>query len=318
MLPLANATSNTLIDGLTGAAGLVGTVWGHAANRHRRARGLVNLLAWQFVKHVLKRPVVIRFHNQRLKCYPDSTSTSAALYFSGYPDYWEMKFLQAYLRPGDNFLDIGANSGVYSILASAYIGSEGHIDAFEPIERTAGRIEEQAALNGLRNLHVHRLAVCDQDAKLEFGYSSSDAMMHVRRPGEHEHSSRHTVQGIRLDAFEPYRTYAIGKMDIEGAEPMALEGASERLRQANPPVWLLELAGYSTFYGVTSGELLRRLAAAGYECAVFDPQLRKLEYTRTPWVLGVQNVLVIAAAHRATVEERLRESLAAVSQSHNA
>jgi FkbM family methyltransferase len=173
-----------------------------------------------------------------------------------------------------------------------------------------GRIEEQAALNGLRNLHVHRLAVCDQDAKLEFGYSSSDATMHLRRPGEHEHSSHQTVQGTRLDTFEPYRTYAIGKMDIEGAEPMALEGASGRLRQANPPVWLLELAGYSSCYGVTSDEVLRRLSAAGYECAVFNPQLRRLEYTRTPWALGVQNVLVVAAAHRGAVERRIAETLA--------
>jgi FkbM family methyltransferase len=308
MLPLANAPSSTLLDGLARAAGLVGTVWGHAANRHRRARGLVNLVAWQFIKHVLKRPVVIRFHNRRLKCYPDSTSTSAALYFSGYPDYWEMKFLQAYLRPGDNFLDIGANTGVYSILASAYIGPEGHIDAFEPIDRTATRIEEQAALNGLANLHVHRLAVSDRSGQLEFGYSSNDAMMHLRRPGEQPHGARQEVECTRLDSFDGYRSYAIGKMDIEGAEPMALEGASGRLQQANPPVWLLELAGYSNCYGVTSEQVVRQLAVAGFDCAVFDPESGRLEYTQAPWQLGAQNALAVAKTHRDAVERRLREN----------
>jgi len=312
MLPLADESSNTLYGGLARGASLVGTVWGHAANRHRATRGIASLLAWQFVKHVLKRPVVILFHNQRLKCYPDSTSTSAALYFSGYPDYWEMKFLQAYLRPGDNFLDIGANSGVYSVIASAYIGPDGHIDAFEPIERTAARIEEQAALNGLRNLHVHRLAVCDRNGELEFGYSDNDATMHLRRPDEQHHTTRQKVQCTRLDSFEPYRNYAVGKMDIEGAEPMALEGAIERLRQANPPVWLLELAGYSTCYGVASDEVVRRLAAAGFECAVFNPQSCRLEYTREPWTLGEQNVLAIAATHRGMVEDRLRQSASAL------
>jgi FkbM family methyltransferase len=289
---------------------LVARVWGHAANRHRRALGVIRLFAWQFVKHVLKRPVVIRFHNQRLKCYPDSTSTSAALYFSGFPDYWEMKFLQAYLRPGDNFLDIGANSGVYSILASAYIGPDGHIDAFEPVERTAARVEEQAALNGLANLHVHRLAVGDRDRQLEFGYSNSDATMHLRRSGEQACDAREKVQCARLDSFVPYRRYAAGKMDIEGAEPLALAGASERLRHANPPVWLLELAGYSNCYGVTSDQVVRQLAAAGFGCAVFNPQTCKLEYTDRPWTLGVQNVLAIATSHRDAVEERLRKGLA--------
>jgi hypothetical protein len=58
---------------------------------------------------------------------------------------------------------------------------------------------------------------------------------------------------IRLDKFEPYQHYAIGKMDIERAEPLAFEGSKERLRQTNPPVRLLALAlalaGYSTLYG---------------------------------------------------------------------
>jgi FkbM family methyltransferase len=304
---LAEATSSAILNGLVNGARLAGTIWRHPSNRHRRARGLAGFFAWQFVKHVLRRPVVIRFHNRQLKCYPDSTSTSGALYFAGYPDYWEMKFLEAYLKPGDNFLDIGANTGVYSILASAYIGAEGHIDAFEPMEHTAARIEEQAALNGLTNLQVHRLAVCDHDGELDFGYSSSDAMMHLRRAGEQQHEKLQ-VRSTRLDSFEPYRAYAVGKMDIEGAEPMALAGAKERLRRANPPVWLLELAGYSTCYGVTSDEVVRQLADAGFECAVFNPQSRKLEYTKTPWTLGVQNVLTVASAQRDFVEQRLRQS----------
>lgn len=307
---MAETFPNRLLTGFANGADIAAAIWRHPANRHRRTRGLVRFFGWQFLKHVLRRPVVIRFHNQRLKCYPDSTSTSAALYFSGYPDYWEMKFLQAYLRPGDNFLDIGANAGVYSILASAYIGAEGHIDAFEPVERTAARIEEQSSLNGLDNLRVHRLAVCDQDGQLEFGYSSSDAMMHLRRTGE-QAPNKMQVTGIQLDKFEPYQHYALGKMDIEGAEPLALAGAKERLRQANPPVWLLELTGYSTLYGVSSDEVVQQLADAGFECAVFHPETATLEYTSEPWILGVQNVLAVASGHRDFVAQRLRQSQAA-------
>lgn len=266
------------------------------------------MLRWQFVKHVLKRPMTIRFHGQLLRCYPDSTSASGAVYFSGYPDYWEMSFLQAYLRPGDNFLDVGANTGIYSILASAYVGTQGCIDAFEPVERAAARIEEQALLNNLCGLRVHRLAVCDRKCELDFGYSGSDAMMHVRRPGERGHEGRR-IQGTSLDSFESYKHYAAGKMDIEGAEPMALAGAAERLRTTNPPVWLLELAGYSTCYGVTSDEVVRRLADAGFDCAVYDPDSRTLQYTSQPWLLGAQNVLAVATGHRSFVEQRLQQDV---------
>ena len=279
-------------------------VWSHPANRRARMRSLARLLGWQFVKHLLRRPVDIRFHGHKLRCFPDSTSTSGALYFRGWPDWWEMKFLQAYLRPGDNFLDIGANSGVYSILAGAYVGAQGHIDAFEPSGRTASRIEEQAALNGFGNITVHRLAVSDRDGELDFGYSNADATMHLRRDGEAE-AGGSRVRSTSLDAFAPYLPYAAGKMDIEGAEPLAMQGAAQRLRDANPPVWQLELAGYSNLYGVTSDEFVWRLSAAGYDCAVFAPAEGVLEYTETPWNLGVQNVLAISRRHKAKVEERL-------------
>jgi FkbM family methyltransferase len=298
------AGADRLARGWAEGTGIAGSIWRHPANRGRRLRSIGRFLGWQFVKRALKRPVVIDFHDRRLKCYPDSTSTSAALYFSGFPDYWEMKFLQAYLRPGDHFLDIGANTGVYSILASAYIGEAGHIDAFEPFERTARRVEEQAALNGLRNVSVHRFAVCDRDAEVGFGYSGTDATMHLQRPGEGE-AGAVRVKGVRLDSFEPYRAYAVGKIDIEGAEPLAFEGARDRLAAANPPVWLLELAGYSRLYGVSSDEVLERLALAGYDCAVFHPGANRLEYTTAPWELGVQNVLAISRQHAAQVGARL-------------
>jgi FkbM family methyltransferase len=297
---------SSLLNSLAKSASLTKAVWCHPGNRNRRLRGVAGLFAWQFVKRVVRRPVIIRFHNQQLKCYPNSTSTSGALYFSGYPDYWEMKFLQAYLKPGDNFLDIGANTGVYSVLASAYIGHEGHIDAFEPMEQSAARIEEQARLNRLSNLHVHRLAVCEGDGELEFGYASNDATMHLRRPAEMRRTAL-KVRTTRLDSFEPYRKYAVGKMDIEGAEPLAFSGALQRLREANPPVWLLELAGHSTCYGISSDEVVRQLANAGFECAVFRPHSGALEYTTEPWTLGVQNVLAIASSQRAWVERRLKQ-----------
>jgi FkbM family methyltransferase len=286
------------------AGGLLAAVWRHPANANRRVRSVVRLLAWQLMKHSLKLPVTIAFHDQRLKCYPDSTSTSAALYFSGYPDYWEMKFLQAYLQPGDNFLDVGANAGVYSMLAASYIGAQGRIDAFEPIEATALRIEEQAALNGLTGVRVHRCAVCDHDGDIDFGFSDESATMHLRRAADSS-SRGQRVRGTTLDAFEPYLDYAVGKMDIEGAEPMALKGAAKRLSDANPPVWLLELAGYSTCYGISSDEVVRQLAEAGFDCTYFDPASATLQNATEPWTLGLQNVIAVASSRRQIVEQRL-------------
>lgn len=289
---------------LTNGVAIARAIWRHPANQSRRVRSIGRFLAWQLMKRVIKRPVIIPFHGKRLKCYCDSPSTSGALYFAGYPDFWEMKFLQAYLRPGDHFLDIGANTGVYSIFAASCIGDTGRIDSFEPVERTALRIEEQARLNGLTNLHVHRFAVSDQSRSMKFGYSTTDAMMHLQRPDES--GDTQYVDCVTLDDFEPYGQYAVGKMDIEGAEPLALAGATLRLRHANPPVWLLELAGLSNCYRISSEEVVKLLSDVGFDCAVFNPQSRSLNFTNSPWVLGVQNVLAISRIHRSAIEQRLQ------------
>jgi hypothetical protein len=58
--------------------------------------------------------------------------------------------------------------------------------------------------------------------------------------------------------------------------------------------------------------VVRQLADAGYACAVFDPESGALEYTSTPWLWGVQNVLAISNAHRDFVEHRLVQQLSLV------
>jgi len=285
--------------------GIIAAVISHPANRGGRLQALMRSIKWQLTKRTADKPVVVDFHGLKLNCYPDSTSSSSVIYFNGLPDYWEMKFIQTYLRPSDNFLVVGANVGVYTILAASCIGESGSVDAFEPMEATASRIEEQVALNGLENVEVHRLAVGNQNQIVDFGYANNSAMMHMQRDGESEEEALH-VHGIRLDDFKPGKRFAMGKMDIEGAEPLALQGGLNRLAEANPPVWLLELAGYSKFYGMDSDEVIRFLKSNGFECGVYNTETRQVIYTDQPWSLAVQNILAISTAHKEEVLSKIQ------------
>ncbi len=287
------------------AAGIISAICAHPANQGVRLRSVMRFLKWQLMKRTLQKPLVVDFHGKKLNCYPDSTSSSSVIYFNGLPDYWEMKFIQAYLRPGDNFLDVGANVGVYTILAASCIGEGGSVDAFEPVDATARRIEEQVALNGLGNVEVHRLAVGNQNQVIDFGYADNSATMHMQREGESDADALH-VQGIRLDDFKPGKQYAMGKMDIEGAEPLALQGALNHLSHANPPVWLLELAGYSQFYGMDSDEVIRFLKSNGFECGIYLPDTRQILFTDQPWTLGVQNILAISKTQKDEVMRKIQ------------
>ena len=65
------------------------------------------------------------------------------------------------------FLDVGANIGLYSVMA-AKINPSMKIHAFEPGKGAVHFLRENIVLNELSNVHVHEVAVSDRDAQLEF------------------------------------------------------------------------------------------------------------------------------------------------------
>src|SRR5207245_4722448 len=60
----------------------------------------------------------------------------------------DMRILERLLRPGDTLLDVGANHGTYSIVASKLVGFGGAVVAVEPIPKLARLIEKSLAANG--------------------------------------------------------------------------------------------------------------------------------------------------------------------------
>ena len=96
----------------------------------------------------------------------------------------------------------------------------------------------------------------------------------------------------------------MGKMDIEGAEPLALQGAQRMLGESNPPVWLLEMNGLLRDLGFTEEGLAGWLWERGYDLAVYDADARDLKFFDKPWA-GRSNVLAISRPGRDFVLERL-------------
>lgn len=295
-----------VIGALLQAANIVVRVVAHPANRRQPlARALARALGWQWHKRRAKTPRCVPYHGQRLMLWPDSEQSSAVVYFDGWPDYWEMKFIAAYLRPGDRVLDIGANVGVYTVFLAGLVGGGGRVDAFEPVAESRARLLEQCRLNGFRHVHVEPRAVSDCSGTVRFTTGGSTAMRRID-VGESSASSV-AVEAIRLDDWPGWQSYALVKIDIEGAEPLALAGAAHRLRTAPPAVILLELAGYAQQFGYSSDQVLDLLARHGYRSHVYDVAGNTLIEAPAPWRLGVTNVLAVHVDHHAAVQARLHE-----------
>lgn len=276
----------------------------HPANRDRRVTALVVAAAWQASKRLTGQPWTLALPSGlRLRCHPHSTAASHAIYTRGLYDYDEMGFMEHYLRPGDSFIDVGANIGIYSLLAAGLVGPSGSVDSFEADPQVFAALQENIALNSLVNVRLHQKAVSNREGSIGFT-QGNDQTGHIATNAA---SSAIPVTACRLDTTLSGRSFAMGKIDIEGYELQALQGAHELLKAANPPVWQLECVGRLLRpLGLQPADIAHWLAAQGYTLTLYEADQRCLLTPAEPWRFR-KNILALHVGSRAMVEARLRQ-----------
>lgn len=242
----------------------------------------------------------------RVRLYPGDGSASNMRYFTQLYEYDEMRFMQRYLRPGDGFLDGGSNIGTYSLLARSRVGEQGRVDAFEPSPHFATRIRESIEINRLENVHVHELVVAEGSRMADFRV---DLSVGNRELAVGEYGETVEVRCVALDNYpDDSPSYAVGKLDLEGNELLALRGAESRLARRDPPVWLIEAADHQLQrYGHIREEVFDLLEQNGYEVARYDGDLNQLFIGRSE-ARQVDNFIAIASEYRPTVCQRIVET----------
>lgn len=166
------------------------------------------------------------------------------------------------LRPGDVFYDIGANAGFFSLLGSRCVGPEGRVFAFEPLAEEVRSIRAQLRLNDVSHCTVVEAAVADRSGWIEFCEGAESSRGHVSpREGQRNGVSTIRVKAIMLDEFvETSPPPDFVKMDVEGAELLALRGARRMLAGKRPPKMLIEFHSDRLRH-----ECFSMLADVGYE-----------------------------------------------------
>lgn len=150
----------------------------------------------------------------------------------------ERRFLLRFLAAGMTVLDVGANAGLYSMLASKSVGASGHVVSFEPSPRERARLEGHLRLNRCRNVTVEPVALGDATGEAElFVVEGHEIGCNSIHPAEGISGHRVRVPVRRLDDYVAGGRFArvdLVKMDIEGAELSALRGAESMFRSARP------------------------------------------------------------------------------------
>mgnify|MGYP001987944123 FL=1 len=184
-------------------------------------------------------PKQIEIHGATVVLNPTDPVVSGALHFGVY-EKAETRFFQSACRDGMTFLDVGANLGYYTALATRAVGPNGRVLAVEPDPDSFGYLEQTIAANAVGNVQAFPVAASDAPATLPL-YISTDNRGDNRLYASGEDRPQVEVTARPLDALlreNKIDTVDLIKIDVQGYEPKVIAGLRETIT-ASPNLTLL-------------------------------------------------------------------------------
>ncbi|RMD62085.1 FkbM family methyltransferase, partial [Candidatus Parcubacteria bacterium] len=145
---------------------------------------------------------------------------------------------ERWLRPGETVLDVGSNIGYYLIVADAILGGKGQLHAFEPVPHLKSLLELNSS-SLATSVTINQLAIAGHEGATEFYVSRVPNWGSTKKSSTLLQAEKLEVPATSIDAYckrQHVRPTFI-RMDIEGGEVAALEGALETLR-SNPKLFI--------------------------------------------------------------------------------
>lgn len=116
-------------------------------------------------------------HNCRFKGRIGSSTLIKCLFIGGDYEPSLVNFLKASLNKGDVFIDLGANEGYFSVIASKLVGDSGIVYSVEPSKKNCGILLENKKINNSNNIIVNEVAVGNKNEKKPFYICNSNEML---------------------------------------------------------------------------------------------------------------------------------------------
>jgi FkbM family methyltransferase len=192
------------------------------------------------------------------------------LFYTGTYEPGLLNFLHGELRRGDVVVDVGAHIGVHALTMARRLGQlgGGRLIAFEPAQDSAAKLRAAAARNRLA-VTVVELALGRGPGAIELHadryYDAADAGVRS------QFGTGDLVQRVTVSGFDAWAEGAsldrldVVKLDVEGAEPLVIEGMRRSLERLRPRALVVEVKGrVLERSGGTEEELRALLAACGY------------------------------------------------------
>jgi FkbM family methyltransferase len=248
-------------------------IWQHPLASRQRMRALGRMVRWQLATRLLpEAELAMPFVSESRLLMRRGMTGATGNWYCDLHELHDMAFVLHLLRPGDLFVDVGANVGSYTVLAAAGVGAR--VVSVEPVPQTLRQLLRNVRLNDLGQIvEVHGVGVSDADGELRFS-AELDTVNHVLVKGEQGAS---VVVPVRtLDALLLNQVPTLIKMDVEGFELPALKGAVATLAHPSLRALILETNGSGRRYGHSDKAIVDLLTRQGFWPHTYDGFERRL------------------------------------------
>lgn len=196
----------------------------------------------------------------------------------------ELDLVKRFVDFGDVFIDVGANIGVYTLVASRLVGENGQVHAFEPLSAAYGLLQENVKLNRAENVRLNRVAVGDTVGEVDLYVNAQAALTGL---GKTNRGLLLDVQKVPIWTLDDYsRRFGIQsidflKIDVEGFEGHVLRGAEKLIANSPNLIIMSELANKNFVpLGFSVKDVVKWMRDIGFEVWMIRNDGMGLQYVQ--------------------------------------
>ena len=190
----------------------------------------------------------------------------------------ELAFVKSVVQSGDHVVDCGAHIGLFTMHMASWVGPHGSVTAFEPFPDNADCLAQSVRENHFEDrVVVERAAVGEAEgtANLVFASETRNKGGAFIETAATKAPPRHQRMPVRVVALDAYslrrRPVRFIKLDVEGAEPHVIRGATRILDDDRPVVLSeLHLTQIPTVCNVTADAYVEQMRSHKYRCVTLD------------------------------------------------
>jgi FkbM family methyltransferase len=222
------------------------------------------------LSRVLKLNAIFKIRSGIMKSVKWHSSIPDSRYIIGNYESNLANTRQSEVIQGKRFIDIGANAGYFSLLASRY-GEPFKIHiAIEPMPGNIDLLKNHLEINDINNVIIEQIAISDKEGVIEFSNSDNLAANTYKKESTMFNNKTITVKTIDLNTFAIQNKLddnCFIKIDVEGAELDVLKGGLTYLKTFKPK---LLLATHDCHVKNVKKDCLDILESIGYKYVVLD------------------------------------------------